>query len=232
MAGRESPVEVLSWIRTIHQKGTPSERTRTRASIFVYHCTRLSSRIQALLQTNDPSLLLSSSSSILQVVDSLETITDPFHDDPSIADFQIPSPLASPPTLNPKQMSLQTRALNIYMMNFRMCIALVMLPFLKQSACAPGCTPHQRALFMHLQGRCVWEFRSLAERVLGMLLLTHSELMGGDDKTVALGWLEAVMMYGSLRTISASHVSSGPQKEGARKSLRMFKEHLGMACPV
>jgi hypothetical protein len=198
----------------------------TRASLFVYHCTHLSSRIQALLETNEAALLLAKSSSILHTVDSLETTTDPL-DDPSITDLQIPSPLASPLALNPDKMSVHYMALVCYTSNFRMWIALSVLHFVTQASCCLACTAEQQALFMDVQERCAWEFQSLAHRVL-----SYTERQLVDNQGFALGWLEATMMYGSLRTIAGCQLSSSALKEGARKTLVLFKEHLGMACPV
>lgn len=48
----------------------------------------------------------------------------------------------------------------------------------------------------------MWEFWSLFDRVLG--LLSHRKIIGEDACIANLGWIEAIMMYGALKTIENS----------------------------
>jgi hypothetical protein len=76
----------------------------------------------------------------------------------------------------------------------------------------------------------MWEFWSLSDRVLG--LLSHSKIIGEDACIPNLGWIDAIMMYGALKTIANSQLSLSWQQEMAQNSLILFQEHLGMPFPV
>ena len=120
----------------------------------MYHCTRLHSRIQALLQTNDLDYMLSNSPSILQIIDYLEDNTEPFTDAAKV-DHDIPPPLASYLCLKPDNMSLQPMAFCSYLSNFPMHVSSAALTFLQEASQAPTCTPQQRNLFMERQYLCI-----------------------------------------------------------------------------
>lgn len=83
---------------------------------------------------------------------------------------------------------------------------------------------------MERQDRCMWEFWSLSDRVLG--LMSHCKIIGEDACPSDLGWIDAIMMYGALKTIADSHLSLSWQREMAQSSLMLFREHLGMTFPV
>lgn len=191
----------------------------------VYKCTRLHSQIQALLQTNDRSYMLSNSPSIL---DYLEDNAEPFTN-PSIVGHGIPPPLAQYFCLKPNNMSQQSMAVCSYLSNFRMHISSAALTFLQEASCALTCTPQQRNLFMERQDRCMWEFWSLSDRVLG--LLSHCKIIGEDACIPNLGWIDAIMMYGALKTIAKPQLPLSWQREMARNSLILFREHLGLTFP-
>ena len=72
----------------------------------------------------------------------------------------------------------------------------------------------------------MWEFWSLSGRVLG--LLSDPKIMIDNAFTPNLGWIEAIMMYGALKTIATSQLSLSWQREMAQKSLVSLGEDLGM----
>lgn len=76
----------------------------------------------------------------------------------------------------------------------------------------------------------MWEFWSLSDRVLG--ILSHHKIIGEDACIPNLGWVEAIMMYGALKTIANSQLSLSWQREMAQNSLILFHEHLGMMFPM
>lgn len=47
-----------------------------------------------------------------------------------------------------------------------------------------------------------------------------------------LGWLDAMMMSGSLRMIDETDLSLSWQRDIAGEKLRLFMEHLPIACPI
>lgn len=109
-------------------------------------------------------------------------------------------------------------------------ISSAALTLVQEASRAPTCTPQQRNLFMERQDRCMWEFWSLSDRVLG--LLSHRKIIGEDACIPNLGWIDAIMMYGALKTIANSQLSLSWQREMARNSLILFRDHLGMTFPV
>lgn len=47
-----------------------------------------------------------------------------------------------------------------------------------------------------------------------------------------LGWIDAIMMYGALKTIANSQLSLSWQRKLAQNTLILFREHLGMTFLV
>lgn len=60
-----------SWFLSITRHSSTSDQLMCYVWTYIYHCTRLHSRIQALLQTNDLDYMLSNSTSTLQNIDYL-----------------------------------------------------------------------------------------------------------------------------------------------------------------
>ena len=131
------------------------------------------------------------------------------HVEPSTnaVDHIIPRPLASHPSLNPNNMSLRSIINCIYLSNFRLHISSAVLVFLQAASRSSVCTPQQRKLFLRRQDQCMWEFWSISERVLE--LFRHLEFRGEEDclSVSRLGWVDAMMVAGALKTIAESQLS-------------------------
>ncbi|OQD80507.1 hypothetical protein PENANT_c035G07808 [Penicillium antarcticum] len=89
-----------------------------------------------------------------------------------------------------------------------------------------GCSQQQHMYSTAKQGRCAAAFRATATRIF------HAQgiLPGIDNlprEKFNLGWADAVMVYGSLRTIATSPMSLGWQKDAANRVSVMIKERLG-----
>jgi hypothetical protein len=131
MHSRKPPADPPLWFLSISKFSTNSfDRLLIRIFTYVYHCTRLYSRFQTCLRTNDPTHMLLASPWLLQEMDCLEDNVEPCID-PSITGLNIPRPLASNPCLKPDDMNLRSILMCIYLSTFQMHISSAALTFLQ-----------------------------------------------------------------------------------------------------
>lgn len=165
--------------------------------------------------------MLSTSASVLHEMDCLEEHVEP---STNAVDHIIPRPLASHPSLNPNNMSLRSIINCIYLSNFRLHISSAVLVFLQAASRSSVCTPQQRKLFLRRQDQCMWEFWSISERVLE--LFRHLEFRGEEDclSVSRLGWVDAMMVAGALKTIAESQLSLSWQRKMVQYNLVLFRK--------
>jgi hypothetical protein len=110
-------------------------------------------------------------------------------------------------------------------------ISSATLIFLQEASRSLACTPQQRDLFLGWQDRCMWEFWSISERVLGLLRQYNSN---GEEtiRLSRLGWVDIIMVFGALKTIAESQLSLSWQRKMAQNSLILFQDYLGMTFPA
>jgi hypothetical protein len=197
-------MEVLSWIQQLCQQLNPSEYIMVQACTFAYHCTQLSSQIQRLL-SGDTDLVLDTYSSIFQLLDEAEKIWTSSY--------------------NAVESSTSSLGVHAYQGNFQMNLSARILTFLLRAR-EVDCSHQEQIDFTTIQERCIAAFRATATRIL------HMQGMPEDtchlpNSNINFGWADAVMVYGSLRTIEASPISLGWQKNAANRIRVIMKERLG-----
>jgi hypothetical protein len=109
--------------------------------------------------------------------------------------------------------SIVSVGVHAYQGNFQMRLSASVLASLRA-----GHEQHVHSATM--QERCIETFRATATRVM------HAMPQGTDHK-FNLGWADAVMVYGALRTIAISPMSLGWQRNAAKRVLAMIQERLG-----
>jgi hypothetical protein len=171
---------------------------------FAYHCTRLCSRIRNVL-TGSSNLVLASYLSILQQMDETEKIWS----------FSYGS----------AQPSISSIGVHAYQGNFQMHLSTSVLTFLL-CACQAGCSHQQHLHSTAMQEHCISAFHATATRILHMQDVSQG-IGHLPSNNFNLGWADAVMVYGSLRTIAMSPISLGWQRNAANRVLAMIKERLG-----
>lgn len=182
----------------------PSEYILLKACTFAYHCTRLSSQIRKVLTSNSD-LVLATYSSVLQQMDEAEKIWSSSYD--------------------PAQPAASSIAVHAYQANFQLHLSASVLAFLLRTGQA-GCSYQQHVHSTAMQERCIAAFRDTATRILHVQGMTQ----GIDDLPSSrfnIGWADAVMVYGSLRTIATSSISLSWQRNTANRFNAMIKERLG-----
>ena len=175
-----------------------------QACTFAYHCTRLCSRIRRVL-TGSSALVLAASSSILQQMNEIERMWSSSYDS--------------------AQPSISSIGVHAYQGNFQMHLSASVLKFLLR-ACQAGCSHQQHIHFTTMQEHCISTFRATATRILRVQCMS-SEIGHLPRNNLNLGWPDAVMVYGSLRTIASSSISLDWQKNAANRVLAVIKERLG-----
>lgn len=175
-----------------------------QACTFAYQCTRLSSQIRKALSGNSDSVL-ATYSSILQQMDEMGNIWGSSYDS--------------------VQPSISSIGVHAYQGNFQMHLSTSLLTFLRRASQA-DCSQQQHIDSTAMQERCIAAFRATATRIL------HAQGMSqgighipSDSRNV--GWADAVMIYGSLRTIAMSPISLGWQRNAAKRVCAILKERLG-----
>ena len=197
-------MEVLSWIYELCRPLKSLELITTRAYAFAYHSTRLCSQIQKLIAGNSD-LTSATFSSILQQMDKTEK-TWGFSDD----------------SMQPSVSSIGVHA---YQGNFQMHLSVSVLTFLLHAS-QEGCSHQQHIHSRAIEYRCITTFRTTATRILHMQGISQ-DIDQLPVNNFNLGWADAVMVYGSLRTIAMSPISLRWQVEAANKVRAVIKERLG-----
>lgn len=92
--------------------------------------------------------------------------------------------------------------------------------------CEADCSHQQHIHSTAMQERCIAAFRATATRIL------HSQGMSQGiahlpSHNFNLGWADAVMVYGSLKTIGISPISLGWQRNAANGVCAIIKDRLG-----
>lgn len=193
-------MEVLSWIYKLCQCLKPSECIMIQACVFANYCTRLCSRIQKVL-SGDSDLVLATYSSILRQMDDTEKFWSSSY--------------------NPAQHSISSIGVHAYQGNFQMHLSASVLTFLLR-VCQEDCSRQQHIHSTAMQEHCIAAFRTTATTLL------HAQDMPQDiGNNFNLGWADAVMVYGSLRTIATSPISLGWQGNAANKARAAIQERLG-----
>lgn len=174
-----------------------------QACTFAYHCARFCSQIKNV-PTDNLDLVLATYSSISQQLDEMEKIWS------STWDFAQPS--------------ASSIGVHAYQGNFQMHLSSNFLSFLLR-VFPVGCS-QQHINSTAMQERCITIFRATATKVLHVQGITQGiDRLHGKDFN--LGWADAVMIYGPLRTISVSPISLDWQRMAATKALAMIKKRLG-----
>jgi hypothetical protein len=197
-------MEVLSWIHELCQHAKGSDYTLVQACTFAYHCTHLLNQIREMF-TDNSYLALATYLFIFQQVDDLEKIWSPSYDS--------------------AQPSIWSIGVHAYQGNFQMHLSASVLTLLTL-ACQSGCSQQQHTQLTAMQERCITTFRATATKILRMQGMSQSINHLPSD-TFSLGWADAVMVYGSLRTITISPISLGWQRNAANHICTIIKERLG-----
>lgn len=113
------------------------------------------------------------------------------------------------------QPSISSIGVHAYQGNFQMRLSTSLLTFLRRASQA-GCSHQQHVHSTAMQERCIAAFRATATRIL------HAQ-----GVSLNFGWADAVMIYGSLRTIAMSPISLGWQRNAANRVCAILKERLG-----
>jgi hypothetical protein len=119
------------------------------------------------------------------------------------------------------QHSTSAIGVHAYQGNFQMHLSASVLTFLLRVR-HEGCLPQQHIHSTAMQEHCIAAFRATATRIL------HAQDMPqGIGNNFNLGWADAVMIYGSLRTIATSPISLDWHRNAANKARAIIKERLG-----
>lgn len=195
---------MLGWIHELCQHVEPSSYGLVQACTFAYHCTHFLNQILKVLTGNsDPAL--ATYLSTLQHMDEIENIWRSSYDS--------------------AQHSIHSIGMHAYQGNFQMHLSARVLTFLLRS-CHAGCSQQQQIQSTLMQERCIAKFRATATNILRMHGVSQDIGCLPSDK-FSLGWADAVMVYGSLRTIAISPISLGWQRNAANRICAIIKERLG-----
>jgi hypothetical protein len=123
------------------------------------------------------------------------------------------------------QPSIWSIGVHAYQGNFQMHLSASVLTLLTR-ACQSGCSQQQHTQITTMQERCSATFRATATKILQMQGMSQSNSHLPSDG-FSLGWADAVMVYGSLRTITISPISLGWQRNAANRMCAIIKERLG-----
>lgn len=196
---------MLSWIHELCQHAKPSDYTLIQACTFAYHCTHLLSQIRKMLAANSYLPVLATYLSTFQQMDDIEKIW--------CSSFGSAQP------------SIGSIGVHAYQGNFQMHLSASVLALLTRG-CQTGCSQRQHTQFTAMQERCITTFRDTATKILRMQGMSQSISHSYRDG-FSLGWADAVMVYGSLRTITISPISLDWQKNAANRICTIIKERLG-----
>jgi hypothetical protein len=155
--------------------------------------------------TDNSSLVLAPYLSIFQQMDDIEKIWCSSYDS--------------------AQPSIWSIGVHAYQGNFQMHLSASVLTLLT-SACQSGCSQQQHTQLTAMQEHCITTFRATATKILLMQGMSQSVNHLPSDK-FSLGWADAVMVYGSLRTITISPISLDWQRNAANRICAIIKERLG-----
>ena len=197
-------MEVLSWIHELSQHAKPSDYTLVQACTFAYHCTHLLRRVRKII-TGNSYLMMATYLSIFQQMVDIEKIWCSSYDS--------------------AQPSIWSIGVHAYQGNFQMHLSASVLTLLTR-AYQSGCSQQQHTQFTAMQECCIATFRVTATKILRMQGMSQSTSHLPSDK-FSLGWADAVMVYGSLRTITISPISLDWQRNAANRICAIIKERLG-----
>lgn len=198
-------MEVLGWIHELSQQAKPSDYTLVQACTFAYHCTHLLRQIRNIL-TGNSYLVLATYLSIFQQMVDIERIWCSSYDS--------------------TQPSIWSIGVHAYQGNFQMHLSAGVLTLLTR-ACQSDFSQQQRTQFTAMQEFCIATFRTTATKILRMQGVSQSISHHLPSDGFSLGWADAVMVYGSLRTITISPISLGWQRNAANRICAIIKERLG-----
>lgn len=193
---------MLSWVHQLCQDVKPSEYTLIEASTFAYHCTRLLNQIQKALIGNSELMPVT----YLYILDQLDQLEKD-------CSFSCAEP------------SILSIGVHAYQGNFRMHLLASILAFLRR-AYKEECSHQQQIHSAAIQERCIENFRTTATNILRTQGMSQYVDHISSDK-FHLGWADAIMVYGSLRTIFISPVSLIWQRNAASSICATIKERLG-----
>lgn len=175
-----------------------------QAYTFAYHSARLCNLIRKALHGSSD-LVLATSLSILQQMDEIESLWGFSYDS--------------------VQPSLSSIGVHAYQGNFQMHLSANVLKLLHR-ACQASCSLQLHEHFSAVEERCITTFRTTATRILNMQGMSEG-IPQLSVNNFNIGWADAVMVYGPLRTIAMSPISLRWQADAANKARAVIKERLG-----
>ena len=169
-----------------------------RAYIFCYHCVRICSRMDGLLNTSNIEML-ATLPSILQDINKVESETLPFLRQKPATEWVI-----KPPMVPYNHVIVPYIGIYVLQSNYRLRISYYIMELLYHASKVPDCTPEQQELLLRTQCLFVEEIRILKNRisaflplisdsrfyaleVLGASILLHQPAMGQTPLQVLSG---------------------------------------------
>ena len=126
---------------------------------------------------------------------------------------------------NSAQPSISSIGVHAYQGNFQMHLSAKVLAFLLRAS-QTGCSHEQHIRSSAMQERCIATFRATATNILHALGMSQ-RIDQLPSNNLNLGWADAVMVYGSLRTMATSPISLRWQRNAANRVRTRIKERLG-----
>ena len=123
------------------------------------------------------------------------------------------------------QSSILSIGVHAYQGNFQMHISASILAFLL-GAYQLDFSHQQHIHFTAIRERYIGNFRTTAKSILSSLGISE-DMSHLPSEKFKLGWADAIMVYGSLRTIAISPVSLNWQRNAASSICGTIKERLG-----
>lgn len=121
--------------------------------------------------------------------------------------------------------SLSSIGVHAYQGNFRMHLSAGVLAFLGRAS-SSGLFNQEHVNFIKVQERCTVAFRATAAAILSVQGVSHG-INQLPSNRFDIGWGDAVMIHGSLRTIAVSPISLDWQRIAANRACAIIKERLG-----
>ncbi|KAJ5266589.1 hypothetical protein N7478_009397 [Penicillium angulare] len=198
IAGRESPQEVLTWISKLRLYMKPSESISIQACQFAYHTTRICSEIRKV--KDNPKITFTFHKSILSQMLAIQKTWD-----------------FSCDLIQPSESFIGVHS---YQGNFQMHLSASVLN-LHDTTYQEDYSHQHYTHFAPMKEHCIATFRNAATRIL------HMQGTFRNMNHLELGWGDAVMINGSLRTIATSRLSLPWQVYAASKARAAIKQRLG-----
>jgi hypothetical protein len=128
-------------------------------------------------------------------------------------------------SFDPAQPATSSIGVYAYQANFQLHLSATVLASL-HGTYQGGCSNQQHDHSIVMQERCIAAFRDTATRILHLQELTQGieQLPRGR---LNIGWADAVMIYGFLRTVATSSISLSWQRNTANQLNAMINERLG-----